>query len=285
MNSQFQPDGVEFWSDSCMPYVETRRACESRACYKSHSHSTFSIGAVDEGRSIFSSAFAGTQAIEVGTLVLIPEHVEHACNPVEGQAWSYQMMHLDASWLRQLLYETEQDYLGIPKFKPKIYKDANMYQDFSRLNNQLFSPRLSYWEKEQILITTLAELLLPQIALEQIVVSSYAQEELSHLLTMIQQEEAFLSLEEMSKAIQLSRYAIIRLFKASLGMTPHAYQLNYKINQARSFLKQGMDIAQLSYALGFSDQSHFQRVFKALTGTTPKFYQKQHRAILSKSPF
>ena len=142
MNSQFQPDGVEFWSDSCMPYVETRRACESRACYKSHSHSTFSIGAVDEGRSIFSSAFAGTQAIEVGALVLIPEHVEHACNPVEGQAWSYQMMHLDASWMKQLLYETEQDYLGIPKFKPKIYKDANMYQDFCRLNNQLFSPRL-----------------------------------------------------------------------------------------------------------------------------------------------
>ncbi|MBK5645825.1 MAG: helix-turn-helix transcriptional regulator, partial [Acinetobacter sp.] len=38
-----------------------------------------------------------------------------------------------------------------------------------------------------------------------------------------------------------------------------------------------------SYTLGFSDQSHFHRVFKNLTGTTPKLYQKQHRAILSKS--
>jgi len=32
---------VEFWSDLKMPYVETRRACQSRICYKSHSHSTF----------------------------------------------------------------------------------------------------------------------------------------------------------------------------------------------------------------------------------------------------
>ncbi len=38
----------------------------------------------------------------------------------------------------------------------------------------------------------------------------------------------FLSLEQMSQEVQLSRYAIIGLFKSSLGMTPHAYQLNHK---------------------------------------------------------
>ena len=89
-----------------MPYVETRRACASRACYKAHSHPTFSIGAVDHGNSIFTSHFGGTQQIDAGTLVLVPAHVEHACNPVPDQAWSYQMMHLDARWLNQLLQET-----------------------------------------------------------------------------------------------------------------------------------------------------------------------------------
>ncbi|WP_417884760.1 hypothetical protein [Acinetobacter johnsonii] len=29
-------------------------------------------------------------------MLLVPAHVEHACNPVPDQAWSYQMMHLDA---------------------------------------------------------------------------------------------------------------------------------------------------------------------------------------------
>ena len=158
-----------------------------------------------------------------------------------------------------------------------------MYQYFSCLNSQLFDTALSYWEKEQTLITTLTELLFPYIQLELLALQHYAQQEFKQLLSMIQDADVFLSLEQMSQEVQLSRYAIIRLFKSSLGMTPHAYQLNYKINDARTFLKQGMDIAQLSYTLGFSDQSHFHRVFKNLTGTTPKLYQKQHRAILSKS--
>ena len=164
-----------------------------------------------------------------------------------------------------------------------LYKQPKMYQYFSCLNSQLFDTALSYWEKEQTLITTLTELLFPYIQLELLALQHYAQQEFKQLLSMIQDADVFLSLEQMSQEVQLSRYAIIRLFKSSLGMTPHAYQLNHKINDARIFLIQGMDIAQLSYTLGFSDQSHFHRVFKNLTGTTPKLYQKQHRAILSKS--
>ena len=42
------PQTFEFWQDRRMPYVETRRSCFGRTCYKSHSHPTFSIGAIDE---------------------------------------------------------------------------------------------------------------------------------------------------------------------------------------------------------------------------------------------
>jgi hypothetical protein len=43
---------VQFWRDPAMPCAESRRACRSRACYRPHSHPTFSIGAVDEGASV-----------------------------------------------------------------------------------------------------------------------------------------------------------------------------------------------------------------------------------------
>ncbi len=42
-----------------------------------------------------------------------------------------------------------------------------------------------------------------------------------------------------------------------------------------------MDIAQLSYTLGFSDQSHFHRVFKNLTGTTPKLFKSNFYKVLT----
>ena len=74
--------------------------------------------------------------------------------------------------------------------------------------------------------------------------------------------------------MQMSRYALIRLFKHYFGLTPHAYQLNRKVNQARKLLKNDGDIAQLAHELEFSDQSHFHRVFKQHTGVTPKQYYK-----------
>ncbi len=66
---------VEFWSDPQMSYVETRRACQSRICYQTHSHTTFSIGAVDVGQSRFSSNFSAEEKIESGSLVVIPAHI------------------------------------------------------------------------------------------------------------------------------------------------------------------------------------------------------------------
>lgn len=50
---------AEFWRDKALPYVESRRACDSRICYQEHSHPTFSIGAVDSGGSVFTGAPGG----------------------------------------------------------------------------------------------------------------------------------------------------------------------------------------------------------------------------------
>lgn len=88
-----------------------------------------------------------------------------------------------------------------------------------------------------------------------------------------QQAQGFLSLQQLAERIGVSRYVVIRLFKAHLGLTPHVYQLNLKIHQARQYLKQGVPISYLATDLGFADQSHFHKVFKAHTGVTPRQYQ------------
>ena len=56
-------------------------------------------------------------------------------------------------------------------------------------------------------------------------------------------------------------------------MTPHAYQLNMHVNRARNRLQAGTALAQLAHELGFADQSHLQRVFKAHAGITPGRYR------------
>ncbi len=164
------PQAFEFWQDGRMPYVETRRSCFSRTCYKSHSHPTFSIGAIDEGNSVFQSSFGTPQKIDAGTLVIVPAHIEHSCNPLPDQAWSYQMLHLDIRWLNQLYSEFREHGLDLhlPQHKPLIIKEETLYQAFSDMNETLFDPEKLIIEKEQSLIYCLTQLLLPHFVLEDI---------------------------------------------------------------------------------------------------------------------
>jgi AraC-like DNA-binding protein len=271
---------VEFWSDPDMPYVETRRACQSRACYKSHSHPTFSIGAVDCGISRFSSYFAQEQTIQAGTLVIIPAEIEHSCNPLENQAWSYQMMHLDAHWIAQLFSELVEDIeqfypQRLPLLKPQIINHADVYRLFTGLNQLLFDPSTAILLKQQKLIEVLSEILLPHFELNILKQSQYFQKHLCTILDYINSNQQILSLEVLSEVVGISRYAIIRLFKNNFGLTPHAYQLNQKVNTARSLLKSGKTIVQIAHDLGFTDQSHFHHAFKSHTGITPKQFQTQ----------
>lgn len=274
---------VEFWNDPDMPYVETRRACQSRICYKSHSHPTFSIGAVDAGQSYFSSFFAQDQLIQAGSIVVIPAHVEHSCNPSPNQAWSYQMMHLDAIWLTTLIEELQHhidqkvdfDTPYLPQLKPSVINELSFYQAFSNLNAVLFNPQISLLEKEHDLIQVLSNILLPNFNWEKIEPSRYFQQYLPDLLECLEGNIEGLSLQHLAEKMQISRYALIRLFKHCFGLTPHAYQLNDKVNQARKRLRGQCDLAQLAYELDFTDQSHFHRVFKQHTGITPKQYYKK----------
>ncbi|OOT60813.1 AraC family transcriptional regulator [Acinetobacter baumannii] len=269
------PQTFEFWQDRRMPYVETRRSCFGRTCYKSHSHPTFSIGAIDEGNSVFQSSFGTAQKITAGTLVIVPAYVEHSCNPMPNQAWSYQKLHLDLAWLNQLYSEFQEQGLDlhIPQHKPLIIKDESLYEAFTEMNETLFDAQKLIFEKEQALLHCLIHLLLPHFILEEIQKPQYLYKDFLNLIDVISSSEGFISLEELAQRVGLSRYAIIRLFKANVGLTPHAFQINLKINQAREQLKQGVPLAELAVNLGFSDQSHFHKAFKAHTGVTPRQFQ------------
>lgn len=116
-------------------------------------------------------------------------------------------------------------------------------------------------------------LLLPHFILEEIEKPQYLYKDFLDLVEAVTSSESFISLEELAQQVGLSRYAIIRLFKANVGLTPHAFQINLKINQARELLKQGISLVELAVNLGFSDQSHFHKAFKAHTGVTPRQFQ------------
>ena len=92
-----------------------------------------------------------------------------------------------------------------------------------------------------------------------------------------------IALEDMAAEAALSPFHFSRVFKKTIGHTPHQFLVNYRIEQARKMLlvvdRPMIDIAM---ACGFSDQAHFSRVFKQIAGTTPNKWRKQHSKNLQK---
>ena len=264
---------AQFWRDPNLPYIESRRACDSRANYRAHSHPTVSIGAVDRGVSLFSGGAEGPTLIQAGSVVFVPAHCAHACNPQPDTAWSYQMLHLDPHWVEGVRREAQQPATVLDQVR--LSHDRDLYQRFCRLNDLLFCAA-NWQDKEAALIEFIGDFPLQgQPVIAQAADPARASVGVRRVMQFLQQEaHQAHPLQRLATLAGISRYQLIRAFRAASGMTPHAYQLNQRIIQARTSLQAGEPPAALAQRLGFADQAHFQRVFKAHVGVTPGLYKR-----------
>ncbi|AKT39546.1 helix-turn-helix domain-containing protein [Chondromyces crocatus] len=85
-------------------------------------------------------------------------------------------------------------------------------------------------------------------------------------------------LEELATMTGLSQSQFSRAFKASTGSPPHRWQMNERILQAQQHLVQGSSsLAEIALATGFTEQSHFTRVFSRMVGASPGAYRRARR--------
>jgi AraC-like DNA-binding protein len=82
------------------------------------------------------------------------------------------------------------------------------------------------------------------------------------------------TLAELSATAGLSRFELIRRFRTQVGVTPHAFQTNLRVEEARRLLAVGTSPAEVAAACGFADQPHLTRVFKRAVGVSPGRYAR-----------
>jgi len=87
-----------------------------------------------------------------------------------------------------------------------------------------------------------------------------------------------ISLKELADLVGLSQSQFARAFKASTGATPHRWVVTARIKRAQELLLQGtVSLADVSARTGFADQSHFTKVFRRITGTSPGYWRRSRR--------
>lgn len=88
-----------------------------------------------------------------------------------------------------------------------------------------------------------------------------------------------LGLHQLANLLQLSPRYFAELFKQSMGVAPHQYVIQQRIERAQQFLKQGeMTITEVACRTGFANQSHLTRHFKRLVGITPGAFRRRHHS-------
>lgn len=85
-----------------------------------------------------------------------------------------------------------------------------------------------------------------------------------------------IDIEQLCKIACMSRTKFFQQFRIHLGCTPAVYQQQLRLKKAASMIKQGQQITQVCFKLGYSNASHFSRSFKQFFNLSPSAYKSRH---------
>jgi AraC family transcriptional regulator len=93
---------------------------------------------------------------------------------------------------------------------------------------------------------------------------------------MAEHLEDDIGLDELAAVAGLSVFHFHRMFANAMGMPPHRYLSQMRLERAKTLLALGrLSLAQISLACRFSSQPNFSRAFRRATGMTPLAYRNE----------
>ena len=99
--------------------------------------------------------------------------------------------------------------------------------------------------------------------------------QLSQVLAYIDTHlEQNIKLADLAQLLDMSQFHFSRLFKQSIGTSPHQYLSQQRVERAKKLLKKTDQlIVDIALECGFNSHSHLSKKFRQLTGMTPKAYR------------
>jgi AraC-like DNA-binding protein len=87
-----------------------------------------------------------------------------------------------------------------------------------------------------------------------------------------------IALEELAEIAQLSVHHFARAFRQSLGIPPHNYIVQRRVEHAQQLLRNtDLPLSEIAIVAGFTDQSHLSRHFRTITGVSPSLARHRLR--------
>ena len=254
-----------------LDHVDAMAASTARS-YPRHSHDQYGIGVIDGGGH---SSWSGRGQVEAGPGGMI------CCNPGEvtdgrgvgGRARSWRMLYLEPRLVQALCADISGGASMDFTFTNPVFFSEETRCLFDRVHAHASRARMPEhaMSAESALLALVARLHFHSTS--RTVNGGGPVGVIRRAIDRIDCDPAApLTLSDLAVEAGLSRFQLLRAFSRQLGLTPHAYIRQRRIQLARRLIRAGVGLAEAAALAGFYDQPHLTRAFVRQFGVTPRRY-------------
>lgn len=267
-------DKARFWRSPLLPDAELLTAEYYQQEFAPHWHDGYAIPVIQSGAQSYwyrgSSCLAGASCIAA----INPGEV-HTGERATEQGWAYRAFYPSLEWMQNLASQIAGHPVATPWLVNGVIHDPQLAAELTRAH-RLLEWRADPLAAESALLAAFGMLLQRHSELKSEPGVLSADERRVGLLRekLAQELSSTLSLSDLATVVDLSPFHAARLFSRTVGMPPHAWRNQLRLSRAQDLLRHGMALADVATAVGFSDQSHFNRHFKRAFGAPPGRWQR-----------
>jgi AraC-like DNA-binding protein len=159
----------------------------------------------------------------------------------------------------------------LPSFSRNIVRDPDLITDLLRLHRTLEDPTADELRQRELLVGCFGRLIRRHGTDGRAVALAPRDQALLKSVTELMQDRHAqrLTLGYLASIVGLTQFQLIGLFRRGVGMTPHTYLTQIRLDKARRLLTGDSSIALAAVSAGFYDQAALTRHFKRCYGITP----------------
>lgn len=208
--------------------------------------------------------------------MILSPHAEVSVDVPVGDKMFLIVIFLDDQWINQNLTDrnNERNIQGLLRLNRPAVLYQQVETNHQLLINQILETNTSRIIKLSAFIGLISSLFTRFINKEENQKRKIKKDDVDSIIQVCHQIEkeisAMPSLTILSKQAGMSLSKFKYAFKYVTGQTPYQYHLKYKMNKAKELLiKTDKTISEVGYICGYTNLSHFSRVFKKFHGVLP----------------
>jgi AraC-like DNA-binding protein len=263
---------AKLWREPSFASAEMLRASYRTHRFPPHSHDEFAFGFIERGAQDFIYVAGERVVMPEGKICVINPGAVHEGGPATEAGWDYRMIYIPRPSLEAMLTDVHCDQIGRGLYFPDtviddpettrlIYdahvcsesSDASQLEIASRLTAAVYQLALRHGQSARP-----AKLGSP--------VSGSVKRAREYIDAHV---AANPSLDTIADVAGMSAFHLLREFKKAVGVAPHAYLVQRRVELAKHLLLKGKPLRLVAIEAGFYDQGHFSREFSRFFGVPP----------------